>query len=236
MTKITRHQDPATKGGTSDTSVAPKPTMTREDWDSRYSKKEFLWTVEPNRSLTQELSNYAPGRALDLAAGEGRNAVWLAEQGWTVKAVDFSAVAIEKARQLAMGRELSSRISFKVADLIWYEPEEHSFDLVTLIYLQIPFAQLAPIIKRAARAVAPGGVFLLVAHDLENLTHGYGGPQHADVLYTAEQVAAALDGELEIVKACRLERPVAVEGRTETALDCLVLARKINRTQSGRSS
>jgi SAM-dependent methyltransferase len=227
MTKITR---------TSDTSVAPKPTMTREDWDSRYLSKEFLWTVEPNRSLTQELSNYAPGRALDLAAGEGRNAVWLAEQGWTVKAVDFSAVAIEKARQLAMGRQLLNRISLKVADLIWYEPKEYAFDLVTLIYLQIPFAQLAPIIKRAARAVGPGGVFLLVAHDLENLTHGCGGPQHADVLYTAEQVTAALDGELEIVKACRLERPVADEGRTVTALDCLVLARRLNRTQSGRSS
>jgi SAM-dependent methyltransferase len=236
MTKITKHQDPAIKGGTSDTSVAPKPTMTREDWDSRYLSKEFLWTVEPNRSFTQELSNYAPGRALDLAAGEGRNAVWLAEQGWTVKAVDFSAVAIEKARQLAMGRELSSRISFKVADLIWYEPEEYSFDLVTLIYLQIPFDQLASIIRRAARAVAPGGVFLLIAHDLENLTHGYGGPQHAAVLYTAEQVTAALNGELEIVKACRLERPVAVEGRAETALDCLVLARRLNRAQSGRSS
>jgi hypothetical protein len=108
--------------------------------------------------------------------------------------------------------------------------------LVTLIYLQIPFDQLAPIIRRAARAVAPGGVFLLIAHDLENLTHGYGGPQHAAVLYTAEQVTAALDGELEIVKACRLERPVAVEGRTETALDCLVLARRLNRAQSGRSS
>jgi SAM-dependent methyltransferase len=235
MTKITKRQDQTIKGGTSNTTVASKPSMTREDWDTRYSGKEFLWTVEPNRTLTHELVKYAPGRALDLAAGEGRNAVWLAEQGWTVQAVDFSAVAIEKARQLAMGREVSSRIIFKVADLTWYEPEEYAFDLVTLIYLQIPFAQLVPIIKRAACAVAPGGVFLLVAHDFENLTQGYGGPQHADVLYTAEQVAAALDGDLEIVKACRLERPVAVEGRTLTALDCLVLARRLNRAQSGRS-
>lgn len=236
MTKINKNQEPTMNGAMSDTTVASRPSMTREDWDTRYSSKEFLWTVEPNRSLTHELANRAPGRALDLAAGEGRNAVWLAEQGWAVQAVDFSAVALEKARQLARGRDVSGRISFKVADLIWYEPEEYSFDLVTLIYLQIPFAQFAPIIKRAAKAVAPGGLFLLVAHDLENLTHGYGGPQYAEVLYTAEQVTACLDGDLEIIKACRLERPVAVDGRTETALDCLVLARRLNRVQNGSST
>lgn len=220
MTKTNRNQEE------SDTTVESRPTLTREDWDRRYSGKGFLWTVEPNQFLTRELANHTPGRALDLAAGEGRNAVWLAEQGWTVQAVDFSPVAIEKARQLAAGREMSRRISFKIADLIWYEPEAYSFDLVTVIYLHIPFAQLAPILKRAARAVAPGGLFLLVAHDLENLTHGSGGPRSADVLYTAEQVRSILGEELEIEKACLLERPVHVDGFTETALDCLVKARR----------
>lgn len=238
MTRITKHQDQsATAEKTSDATVEPRPSLTREDWDGRYSRKEFLWTVEPNLSLTREIANYAPGRALDLAAGEGRNAVWLAEQGWTVQAVDFSPVAIEKARQLAVGREMSSRIQFNIADLIWYEPDAYSFDLVALIYLQMPFAQLAPIIKRAARAVAPGGLFLLVAHDLENLTHGYGGPRYADVLYTAEQVAPVLGGDLEIEKACRLERPVEVGGLTETAIDCLVKARRPSEAdKQGRSS
>jgi SAM-dependent methyltransferase len=211
-----------------------KPSLTREDWDSRYAGKEFLWSVEPNRFLTRELAPYAPGRALDLAAGEGRNAVWLAEQGWTVQAVDFSPVAIEKARQLAVGRNVSSHIAFKIADLNWYAPEPYAFDLVTLLYLQLPFAQLAPILKRAARAVAPGGLVLLVAHDLENLTHGYGGPGSADVLYTAEQVTGVWAKDLEIEKACRFQRPVEVDGRMETALDCLVMARRPDRDQGTR--
>jgi SAM-dependent methyltransferase len=218
----------------SDPTAASKPSLTREEWDNRYSGKDFLWTVEPNRFLTREIASYAPGRALELAAGEGRNAVWLAEQGWTVQAVDFSPVAIEKARQLAVGRDVSSHITFKIADLIWYEPQAYAFDLVALIYLQLPFAQLSPILKRAAQAVAPGGLFLLVAHDLENLTHGYGGPGSADVLYTAEQVARVLVDDLEIEKACRLERPVEVDGHTEMALDCLVMARRPSRDQSTR--
>lgn len=229
MTKLTKNQR------ISDPTVPSRPSLTREDWDIRYAGKEFLWTVEPNRFLTRELAHLAPGRALDLAAGEGRNAVWLAEQGWTVQAVDFSPVAIEKARQLAVGRDVCSHIAFKIADLNWYEPEAYAFDLVTLLYLQLPFAQLAPILKRAAQAVAPGGLLLLVAHDLENLTHGYGGPRSADVLYTAEQVTSVWAGDLEIEKACRLERPVEVDGHTETALDCLVIARRPSRDQGSAS-
>jgi len=73
-------------------------------WDQRYRQQEFVWTSEPNRFLVSETQSLAPARAIDLACGEGRNAVWLAERGWRVTGVDFSSVAIEKARQLEAAR------------------------------------------------------------------------------------------------------------------------------------
>lgn len=202
-------------------------TMEREDWNRRYAAQEYIWTVDANRCLVAEAANLSPGSALDLAAGEGRNAVWLAELGWTVRAVDFSDVAIEKGTRLAAARKIADKIDFQVADLRGYEPEAHHFGLVALIYLQIPQAELAPILARAAKAVAPGGTFLLVAHDSANLKHGYGGPQHPDVLYTAEQVVAALGGELEIEKASHVERPVETDDGIKVAIDCLVRGKRL---------
>ncbi|MFN7955553.1 MAG: class I SAM-dependent methyltransferase [bacterium] len=200
--------------------------MEREDWNSRYATQELIWTGKANRFLTAEAASLPHGRALDLAAGEGRNAVWLAEQGWTVRAVDFSDVAIEKGKQLAAARGVADKVDFQVADLRHFEPGVHAFDLVALIYLQIPQAELVPILVRAARAVAPGGTFLLVAHDSANRTHGYGGPQSPEVLYTAEQVVAALGDELVVEKAGTVERPVETDAGTKIAIDCLVRARR----------
>jgi SAM-dependent methyltransferase len=202
-------------------------TMEREDWNKRYSAEALIWTAKANRFLMGETANLAPGNALDLATGEGRNAVWLAEQGWTVHAVDFSSVAIAKARHLASVRNVHEAIDFREADLRNYELESHRFDLVALIYLQIPQAELLPILARAARAVAPGGTFLLVGHDSENLLHGYGGPQRADMLYTADEVVAALGNELVIEKAGRFNRFVETPDGIRVALDCLVRGRRL---------
>jgi len=207
-------------------SGAKPPVVEREDWNRRYMAKEFIWTVKANRFVAEEVANLPPGRALDLAAGEGRNAIWLAEQGWTVRAVDFSDVAIEKGRQLAAARNVADKVEFEVADLRRYVPEVEGYDLVVIAYLQIPQFELVPILKQAARAVAPGGTFVLVAHDSANLEHGYGGPQNPAVLYTAEQVVAALGGELVIEKASPVERPVETDAGTKIAIDCLVRARR----------
>jgi len=200
--------------------------MESADWNRRYAAKEFIWTVKANRFLVAEAASLLPGRALDLAAGEGRNAIWLAEQGWTVRAVDFSDVAIEKGKRLAAARKVADNVDFQIADLRGYESEVHHFDLVIMMYLQIPRAERDPIFMRAARAVAPGGTFLLVAHDSANLVHGYGGPQHPDVLYTAEQVVDALGGEIEIEKATPVERLVETDDGTKVAIDCLVRGRR----------
>ena len=198
----------------------------RDYWNQRYAAKELVWTAEANRFVTEETASLTPGEALDLAAGEGRNAVWLAEQGWRVRAIDLSDVAIEKAERLAAARNVADRIEFQAADLKDYKPRSNGFDLVMLIYLQLSQAELRPIIARAASAVAPGGTFLLVAHDSSNLVHGYGGPQNPDVLYTADQVVPALEGQFDIARAGVAERPVKTDSGVKIALDCVVRAKR----------
>jgi SAM-dependent methyltransferase len=191
------------------------------DWNRRYEGTELVWSIRPNRFLVAETEGMAPGRALDLACGEGRHAVWLAELGWSVRAVDFSEVAIDKGRLLAEARGAS--VDWTVADLNEYEPGSGTADLVLLFYLQLPPDERRRIVRKAARAVAAGGTFLLVAHDLSNLEHGHGGPGSPRVLYTPEDVVADLeDSGLEIERAEPVERPVD----EHTAIDALVRARR----------
>ena len=105
-------------------------------WDERYAGDELVWTAEPNRFLVAEVDGLAPGRALDLACGEGRNAVWLAERGWTATGVDFSAVGLDKARRLADARHVS--VQWERADVTEYQPPAEGFDLVIVMYLHLP--------------------------------------------------------------------------------------------------
>ncbi len=195
--------------------------MDRHDWDRRYAGRELLWTATPNRFLVAETAGLRPGRALDIACGEGRNAIWLAEQGWQATGVDFSELALAKARQLADAHGVEAELI--AADLVEYRPEPRAFDLVIIFYLQVVAAQRRPIVRAAAEAVAPGGTFLLVAHDSSNLEQGHGGPQEPEVLYTAEDVVADLDG-LRVERAVRVERPVETPGGERVALDALVRA------------
>ena len=105
-------KEEAVAGSREQASGAMLRIMERGDWNKRYAAEEFIWTVNANRFLMAEAASLAPGSALDLAAGEGRNAVWLAEQGWTVRAVDFSNVAVEKGKRLAAARNVSDKINF----------------------------------------------------------------------------------------------------------------------------
>jgi SAM-dependent methyltransferase len=192
-------------------------------WDERYADRELVWSATPNRTVEAQVEGLPSGRALDLAAGEGRNAIWLAEQGWQVTALDFSPVGADKGRQLAAARGLD--VDWVVADATTWDPPEAGFDLVVVAYLQLPEAERRAAHERAARAVAPGGRFLLVAHDRDNLAHGYGGPPDDRVLMTAADVVDDLRGSgLEVITAERIERPVETEEGPRTALDCLVVA------------
>jgi SAM-dependent methyltransferase len=184
--------------------------MNRDDWNERYAATELMWSAEPNRFLVSEVGDLEPARALDLACGEGRNAIWLAERGWEVTAVDFSDVAVEK------GRARNAEVDFRVEDVVAFEPERGAFDLVILFYLHLPWHELEQVLRKAAAAVAPGGTFLLVGHDLRNLTEGKGGPQDPTVLYRAEDVPAALPG-LDVVRAEPVDRDGAVDALVRAA-------------------
>ena len=194
--------------------------MKREVWDRKYAETELLWSAEPNRSLVSEISSVLPaGRALDLACGEGRNALWLAALGWRVTGVDFSQVAIEKARGRAVREHRDAE--FVCADLLVYEPERDAFDLVLVLYLQLPAGERRRVLSKAVAALASGGTFLVVGHDLLNLTEGVGGPSDPDLLFTPEDIVVDLPG-LEIEKAERVLRDVVDADRP--AIDALVRA------------
>lgn len=193
--------------------------MKREDWNRRYAEIDSLWSLTPNRFLVAETEDLRPGKALDLACGEGRNAIWLAERGWQVTAVDYSEVAIEKARRRAAEEHVE--VDFHVQDLLAFEPDRRAYDLVVVLYLQIPAAERRQVLAAAAEAVALGGTLLLVGHDLLNATEGVGGPSDPSVLYTPEDIVAELPG-LQIEKAERVLRDV--EDADRPAIDALVRA------------
>jgi 2-polyprenyl-3-methyl-5-hydroxy-6-metoxy-1,4-benzoquinol methylase len=194
----------------------------REDWDRRYAAVDNLWAVKPNRFLVAEVADLPPGRALDLACGEGQNAIWLASLGWDVTGVDYSEVAVEKARSRAERDGVEAE--FVCADLLEYEPEAASYDLVLLLYFHLPPAELRIVLSRMQAALADGGTLVVLGHDRTNLTEGVGGPSDPALLYAPEEIAAELS-ELQVVKATQVHRDVAGEERD--AIDALVRARKI---------
>jgi SAM-dependent methyltransferase len=196
--------------------------MDANDWNERYGAIELVWGVAPNRFVERELAPLAPGRALDLACGEGRNAIWLASRGWEVTAIDFADVAIAKGRRLAEAEGVT--IEWVVDDVTRCPLPSEAFDVVLVAYLQLAAPARDEVVRRAAGAVAPGGTFLLVAHDSRNLTDGHGGPQDPAVLYRADDVVRLLDG-FDVVHAGEVRRPVTTaDGATVEAIDCLVRA------------
>jgi SAM-dependent methyltransferase len=193
----------------------------RERWDRKYAETELLWSAGPNRFLVAEVDGLPPGRALDLACGEGRNAVWLAERGWKVVGVDFSEVAISKAR--ARVERDGVEVELVAADLLEYQPDPSAYGLVVVLYLHLPPDERRLVLERASSAMAPGGTLFLVGHHSANIAEGVGGPSEPSILYTPEEIAAELPG-LEIEKADRVLRDVAGEDRP--AIDALVRARR----------
>ena len=204
--------------------------MDASEWDRRYAAADLVWSAGPNAVVAREADDLPPGRALDLASGEGRNAIWLAERGWRVTAVDFSAVATERTGQLAAGRlgADASRVTAVTADLMTWVPEPASADLAVLAYLQLRASERTHAHRLAAAALSPGGILLLVAHHSDNLTEGVGGPPDPTVLFTERDVVADLAGtDVVVERAERVERVVPAEGAGAVALDVLVRAHRL---------
>jgi SAM-dependent methyltransferase len=190
--------------------------MDAERWNERYSGTDLVWSAAPNVFVEEELSYLPPGRALDLACGEGRNALWLAQRGWDVTAADFSKVAIEKGRSIERMRRTSGAgvastfgyIQWEVADATTFTSNKE-FDVVVMAYLQIAAEPRRAAIRAGFQSLRRGGVLLLVAHDSTNLTEGTGGPPDPAMLYTAEDVLADLEGEsFTVSRAKRVKRVI----------------------------
>ena len=190
--------------------------MRAEDWDERYAEKQ-QWSADPTRLIADLLAAVPPGDAVDLAAGEGRHALWLAGLGWRATAVDFSDVGLTRGRAQPGG----DRVTWVTADVLaWTAPPE-SLDLVLVAYLHLPQDETVALLTRAVGWLRPGGRLLVLGHDVENLTAGVGGPPDPAILYSLERlapVAALLD--VDRFEQVRRETPAG------TALDTLLWGRR----------
>jgi len=203
------------------TTPGPDGRTRRELWDERHAARDPIEAHEPDPTLMEVVSALAPGRALDLGCGDGRNATWLAAAGWSVTAVDFSAVALARAQARAEREGLA--VTWRQADLLEWTPAPASHDLVLLMFIHLPRAERERVYAAAAAAVAPGGTLLVVGHDRTNLADGVGGPQDPDVLFTASEVAAALPGGL-LVRRADVVRRGAGE---RVPIDAVLVARSM---------
>lgn len=170
-----------------------------ERWNQRFAAAEYVFGTAPNAFLAAHAALFKAGqRALCVADGEGRNSVWLAEQGLEVTAFDFSPIALEKARRLAAGRGVGVRYELaSVADWRWRAGE---FDVVVAIFIQfvVPAARRI-LFERMSASLKPGGLLLVEGYTPAQLKHGTGGPKQVDQLYTEELLRQAF-GSLEIVE------------------------------------
>jgi 2-polyprenyl-3-methyl-5-hydroxy-6-metoxy-1,4-benzoquinol methylase len=197
----------------------------RERWNEKWRERLDGGNVEPSRSLVNEVEALPPGRALDLACGAGRNAIWLAARGWRVTAVDYSEVALAEARRRASAQGVD--VDWILADVTVWEPEPGAYDLVCILYLQVPAQDRVAVLAAATSALAAGGTLLLVGHHRRNLEEGVGGPSSPDVLIEPEDVVASLPG-FAIERSEAVLRPVETEEGTRQAIDALVRARRLD--------
>lgn len=211
----------------------PDPAATGmgpEVWNARYAAADLVWSATPNQWVESELRDVPPGRALDLACGEGRNAIWLASLGWDVTAVDFAVAGLTKGRTLQASRDDADRlrIVWLCADVVTWAAPLGSFDLALLCYLQLPADQRRAAVRHAASSLAPGGLLLVVGHDTTNLTDGVGGPPDPRVLFTAADVVADLASQpgLQVERAERVDRIVQTGDGPRAARDALVRVRR----------
>lgn len=194
------------------------------DWDARYACDEYVYGTAPNDFLRAHVGDLTPGRTLSLAEGEGRNAVFLAEAGHRVTAVDASAVGLAKARRLAAERGVT--LETVVADLADYEIAPAHWDNMVSIFCHIPPAARARLHRQVVAGLRAGGMLLLEAYTPAQIGRGTGGPPVPELTMTVESLRRELAG-LEFLHAAELEREVR-EGRYHTGPGAVVqvLARK----------
>ncbi|MEM8862481.1 MAG: class I SAM-dependent methyltransferase [Chloroflexota bacterium] len=189
-------------------------------WDERYSKDEYVYGKDPNDFLAQHYGAIPKGKVLSLAEGEGRNAVFLAKQGYSVTAVDSSQVGLEKAGKLA--EENGVELELIHADLAEFDLGIAQWDGVVSIFCPLPSALRKEVHKKVADGLKPNGVFLVEAYRPEQLAYGTGGGRSAETMMTKESLSQELSA-LKFTHLLELERNV-VEGIYHTSLAAVVQA------------
>jgi SAM-dependent methyltransferase len=193
-----------------------------EKWNERYASREMVWSITPNQALVEEIGHLSPGNALDLGAGEGRNAIWLASLGWHVTAVDFAENGLAKGRKVSAKEQL--QLQWFCEDVTLFQPQKDAFDLVIMIFLQVPEADRRLVIQNSIDSLVTGGHFVYIGHDVTNIEQGIGGPQDPSVLCTPADVTADLPG-FQITRAevvTREYEPGHGGPELNTALDALI--------------
>jgi SAM-dependent methyltransferase len=210
-----------------DTERAQRPVMDEAFWEERYRSKPQVWSGRPNPHLVSEAERLAPGAALDVGAGEGADAIWLAERGWEVTAVDLSTVALDRGQRRAEEVGVASRITWLQADVTAWTPPAGAYDLVSAHYLH-PDADDRDIVYSAiATAVAPGGTLLLVGHHPTDMDSGVGRPRWPEMYVTADELAAGLGAGWTVVAADARSREVTgPDGAPATVHDAVLVARR----------
>ena len=189
----------------------------------RYSEAEQVWSAEPNEFVRDHFTAPCTGNAIDLGCGEGRNSLWLAKQGYQVTGIDFSSIAIEKARATATRYGLE--IQFEVVDLEVWQCTSPRFDAAVICYIHLPKAVMHQIWLSAFECLNPGGELLIVGHHTKNLSEGVGGPQSLEVLFDQAEVAAILGVDNLIVSRAAI-RKVSGDQGDRNAIDAVVIAKR----------
>jgi SAM-dependent methyltransferase len=207
--------------------------FTPEFWDERYASADQIWSGRVNPQLVTVAGDLDPGTALDVGSGEGADAVWLADHGWEVTAVDISVVALERAAAHARltAPDAAQRVTWRQTDVLTWEPPTATFDLVSAQFMHLPGPELADLHRRLAASVRPGGTLLVVGHHPSDLHTSMGRPDRADLLFTAEAVGQRLDSDAwEVLRADAPSREaVDPDGRTVTIRDAVLVARRRHR-------
>jgi len=183
-------------------------------WNERYRTNEYMYGKEPNDFLRQTAENLQPGRILCLAEGEGRNAVFLAEKGHTVTAVDLSDVGLKKA--LVLAEERGVKIDTEVADLAGYEISAESWDAIVSIFCHLPPHVRKALHRKVVNGLKPGGIFILEGYTPRQLGLGTGGPPNRELMMTLDELKEELSG-LDFEHALETRRGI-VEGSLHTGV------------------
>jgi SAM-dependent methyltransferase len=200
-------------------------------WDARYASAPSIWSGRPNPQLVTEAAQLTPTTALDVGCGEGADAVWLAEHGWQVTALDISRVALDRAaaHARAAGPEIAERITWRQADLTDGVTLTEKYGLVSAQFMQLSPPQRDDLYRALAALVADGGTLLVVGHHPSDLeTAAALRPHRPELMFTPDDIVALLERyDWQVVTAeARPRSVVDGDGRDIDVQDAVLVARR----------